>query len=303
MPNTLGHLGVQALLTRSLIKRADLIWIYIGIIIPDLPWITQRLIQTFVPGIDLYDLRLYCVIQASLFFSLILSAAFAFASSNFKKVFIILSISSLMHLILDSLETKWGNGIQLFVPFDWKILNFGLFWPESFPIYLITIFGLIYILVKWKDALTPSLTVSWKFKKVIYSTAFLLVYFLMPIIFINNAEAADNHSVKTLRNYDLHTGKYFEMDRGNYIDLPNGDLVITPFKKEYKVIGLNLNKSTLISIKAKFLSKDEIQIINYHLHIEILRDLPAYLGLLLIGLLILLSNEKLLKRRKRVDQL
>ena len=46
MPNTLAHLCVQGIATRSLIKDADLKWIYTGCVIPDVPWILQRVIRS-----------------------------------------------------------------------------------------------------------------------------------------------------------------------------------------------------------------------------------------------------------------
>ena len=75
MPNTLAHLGVQSLATRALIRDSDLKWIYLGCIVPDLPWTLNRLVKTTVPSVDLYDLRLYVIVQASLFFCLLLSFA------------------------------------------------------------------------------------------------------------------------------------------------------------------------------------------------------------------------------------
>ena len=51
MPNTLAHLGVQALVTRTLLPRAELRWIALGCVIPDLPWIAQRALRTLFDGV------------------------------------------------------------------------------------------------------------------------------------------------------------------------------------------------------------------------------------------------------------
>jgi hypothetical protein len=310
MPNTLGHLGVQALLTRSAFRKSDLIWIYIGLLIPDLPWITQRTVKVFFPAADLYDVRLYCVVQASLFFSLLLSAAFALLSRDFRKVFTLLSINVFLHLILDSFETKWGNGIQLFIPFDWSIINFGFFWPESIKIYAITAIGLIYIFIKWRDALAPSVLFDFNGKKVFISTAILCIYFLIPFFLIDQAESANNHYVGTLRNTEQHTGKYFEVDRGTYVRSSEGEKIITPFKGEYKIAAVEIPSRTLwqkglgekepISIKAKFLSEDEIAIIDYHFHSAPLRDVPSYIGLFLIVIIIVVILKGSLKKTPEV---
>ena len=93
MPNTLAHLGVQSFTTRNIIRNADIKWIYLGCIIPDMPWIIQRLVRYANPDIDMYDLRLYAIVQASLLFCILLSLAFATISKYFWKTFIILSIN------------------------------------------------------------------------------------------------------------------------------------------------------------------------------------------------------------------
>ena len=86
MPNTLVHMGVNSLTQRAIINKADFKWIYIGCIIPDIPWILQRIVQK-IPAINLYDLRLYSIIQATLLFSLLLSAALSFFSKRYWKTF------------------------------------------------------------------------------------------------------------------------------------------------------------------------------------------------------------------------
>ena len=61
MPNTLAHIGVQGITTKSIFKFADLKWIYVGCIIPDLPWVLQRVLK-ITNLFNLYDVRDYCII-------------------------------------------------------------------------------------------------------------------------------------------------------------------------------------------------------------------------------------------------
>ena len=72
MPNTLVHLGVQSVSTKAVFKDADFKWIAIGCIIPDVPWIIQRIILVAQTGIDRFDLCQYVTVQASLFCCFIL---------------------------------------------------------------------------------------------------------------------------------------------------------------------------------------------------------------------------------------
>jgi hypothetical protein len=133
LPNTLAHIGIGGTLTRLAIKGADLKWIYLGCLIPDLPWIFQRLGNILIPNINLYDLRLYVIVQSTLLFSIILSLALTSFSKEYIRTFLILAFGSLIHLLLDSLQEKWTNGVLLLAPFNWDLMNFNLFWPESFP--------------------------------------------------------------------------------------------------------------------------------------------------------------------------
>jgi len=111
MPNTLAHLGIQAVATRSVIKSADLKWICLGCVVPDVPWILQRLVSALNSGVDPYDLRLYAIVQSSLAMSLVLSAALAAFSRRPRTVFAILAFNATFHLVLDALQTKWGTGL------------------------------------------------------------------------------------------------------------------------------------------------------------------------------------------------
>ncbi len=300
MPNTLAHLGINGLVTRYVIKQADLLLIYIGAIIPDIPWIFQRIAPSLYPALNLYDLRLYNVIQASFFFCVIFSTALAQFFIDTKRTFIIFSTGSLMHLLLDSFETKWANGVQLFAPFSWELFNAGFFWPENVFVYALTAFGIFYLIFQWKHALFGSLNFSFKnLRKLVLAFSCFIIYLLLPLLFINYAEEADNHFVKTLRNDKQRIGKYFEIDRGNYVDDSKGDRFITPFNEELKIKNVNLTSSEIMSIRAKFNSRDEIQILDYHIHSN--RDIFSYIGLGLVLLLFILSmlNTKKYKKRFR----
>ena len=39
MPNSLVHFAVQGVVTRSVLRDADIKWVFLGCIIPDVPWI------------------------------------------------------------------------------------------------------------------------------------------------------------------------------------------------------------------------------------------------------------------------
>ena len=70
-----------------------------------------------------FDLRFYCIVQASLFGCLLLSGALASVSSRPWRVFAILGLGSLMHLLLDATQAKWASAVHLLAPISWRSLR------------------------------------------------------------------------------------------------------------------------------------------------------------------------------------
>ena len=81
--------------------------------------IIRRVVRGAVPVVDPYGLRLSAVVQASFVVSLLLCAACAAVSSAPRKVFGILTLNAVVHLLLDGLQTKWATrGVHFFAPFS-----------------------------------------------------------------------------------------------------------------------------------------------------------------------------------------
>lgn len=55
MRNTIAHFGVHGLATRGLLPKASLPLVYLGCMIPDVPWISQRIVNALIPRIDTYE--------------------------------------------------------------------------------------------------------------------------------------------------------------------------------------------------------------------------------------------------------
>ena len=284
MPNTLAHIGIQGFTTRPFLTNSDIKWIYLGCIIPDIPWILQHIVKFAGMGVNLYDLRLYSVVQSSLLFSVILSFAIAMFSIYYWKTFAILSINSLLHLLLDACQIKWANGVQLFAPFSWKLTNFGFFWPESIPTYLLTAIGLLFFILMWKKAISGELDLKFNSSlKSIGLILLLVVYLISPFLLLNESEKQDNHFVHTLRNYEDREGKYIELDRKGYD--PSSKKIESFSNEEINVKGIVLKKSEIISVRGTFINPDTILVSEYHVHNNLLRDGASYVGLSLILML------------------
>lgn len=283
MPNTLAHLGIQGLATRAIMPGADLKWIYLGCIVPDLPWILQRAARPLLSDVSAYDLRLYTIVQSSLFMSLIVAGAFSVFSSRPRRVFAILALGSLLHLLLDAVQEKWANGVHLFAPFSWELLNFGYFWPEDFPTYLLSTLGLLFFVIVWwrvpcgaADLLLP------RGRALALGGILLLAYAFGPVVFLSGPEAQDNHSVKTLRARPERPGRAVEFDRVAYLHRAGGDVLRTFVGEELAVEGIKLDRSGRVSVRGRFVDPDTVLIVELHAHRSLARDLASYLGLTLV---------------------
>lgn len=283
MPNTLAHVGVQSLLTRSVLRDADPRWIYLGCIIPDVPWMLQRVVKMAIPGIDPYTLRAYAIAQASLFGCLILCAALVLITRQSGKIYLILGLNAFLHLVLDACQIKWANGVHFLAPFSWEMTNWGFFWPESLLNYVLTGLGLVYILWQWrrnppqKQRLTPFTA-----RSLIWSSILIVAYFLSPLLFVRGPEAADNHYLDTLRTRENRQEHYVEIDRARYVNTPQGDVLRGWIGEDLRATGLDLNPPATVSVRGTFVTTRELHVSEHHVHLAWFRDGASYLGLALI---------------------
>ncbi|MBU0945724.1 MAG: hypothetical protein KJ804_19230 [Proteobacteria bacterium] len=278
MPNTLAHIGIQTPLTGLLTKEVPLQWIVMGCIIPDIPWIVQRIFHT-IAEVDPVALHLYATTQASLAYCLILSLAVAMLSRDSKKIFLVLAMNSLFHLLLDATQIKWGNGVNLLVPFSWETLHFNLFWPEHFSSYLLTGLGLLILLLQWRKAIHCDLHLQRPnpAKTLCLSTC-LLLYFFSPPLLIDRAYEADTHYSKTLSSAKTRTGKTVALDRATY---SAGDHTLRSYSDQrFKVANPPPLNSSIVSIRGHFLDGETLELSEYHFH-RPYRDPASYAGLLL----------------------
>ncbi|MDW7773497.1 MAG: hypothetical protein SCH71_11470 [Desulfobulbaceae bacterium] len=276
MPNTLVHICVQTPASRMILRDADFKWIALGCIIPDIPWILQRIILYISPGIDLIDLRSYAVIQASLLFCLLFSLALSLFTTAPGRIFFLLALNSFLHLIVDALEIKWSNGVHFFAPFSWQAVHFPIVWPEHTLILVLSLLGigvLIYCGTRdWKKPVT--LTISGKK----WTTAGLLlcVYFLAPFLLFHGPGKADSHYISTLQRTEDRPGKYIEFDR---IRFRGSDRTIQALSGERLQLHGNIPaENAQLSIRGRFLDEKNIRVTAFHVHGSS-RDLASIAGL------------------------
>jgi len=282
MPNTLAHIGIQGWFGRAAFKEADLSWVFAGIVIPDLPWILQRFVRAFFPGVDPYALRAYGIVQASFFGCLFLCAAVSILAKNPKRIFFVTAVNALFHLILDAAQYKWANGVHLFAPVSWKLAGFGWFWPEEWPSLLMAAAGVAFILLSLRSIPKQGIDLLWKpFRSLQPSMIFLAAYFTAPLFLLNGPYTADNHFIRTLSDKAHRTGKSIEIDRNAFRLNPTGPVLRTFFKEEIRLVGNLPRKNGILSLRGRFIDPGTIRVEQFHVHSR-LRDALSYTGLAFI---------------------
>ncbi len=283
VPNTLAHLGAQGILNHLVKRDIDPKLIGLGCLLPDVPWILKRLVTGFELSSDPYTTRLYFIAQASLFVTLCLCGALAFLSQKPQKVFLILGVNAFLHLLLDSLQKKLANGVHFFAPISWDLWNVGWFWPDSLPTYILTGCGVLYLMWKWSTALNQPIPFPPRsILNIGLSLTMLVLYLLLPYVFLEGPRQADNHFVRTLEEKISRIGKPIEFDRRSYIKTSSEDVVEAFGGEKITVTNPPLDHSGTISGRGTFSAQNTVEFQNVHEHVGGLRDASSILGILLL---------------------
>lgn len=255
-----------------------LVWVIIACIIPDLPWIVLKL--GIATGLcNPYDLRLYCTTQASLIFCTILSGGLACFSEKPRQIFLLLATNCLFHLLLDSIQIKWANGVHLFIPFSWLATHFDRMWPEHIFTLTFTIFGALYLILVWKKSTGNGIQLRLQPGKTTTTGLLLITLYLAgPFAFIDTLEKSNFYFINTLRQEENRSGQYIEFDRAHYFAEDN---ILKTFSGErLTLVGQQPQSSGRVSLKGHFITASVVQVGSFHFHRDF-RDIASVLGLLM----------------------
>ncbi len=283
MPNTLAHFAAQGAASRGLWRRIDPRWIYLGCLLPDVPWILRRAVVGLGLPVDPFDLRLYTMAQASLAGTLLLCAALAAVTAAPRLVASVLGLNALLHLLLDATELKWGNGVHLLAPVSWRMTSFDLVPGES-PVYLaLTVAGAL--LVAWEIARRRPAAVGFDLRpaRLAASACLLAAYFLVPLPFLGAIEASGSYSVKVLREVEARSGRAVSLDRTAFLATPAGGFVRPWTGERIRATGAVLDHDATVSLEGTFLAPDVLRVDRLFEHRRD-RDWPSYLALVLLAI-------------------
>jgi membrane-bound metal-dependent hydrolase YbcI (DUF457 family) len=286
MPNVLAHFGGQGPVSSAMFREVAPQWVLLGCVIPDIPWIMYRALRTLVPGLNPYDLRAYAVAQSSLFLSLFLCAAIAAIALQWRKVFAVLALGAVLHLVLDALQTKWANGVHFFAPLSWKLVNFGFFWPESAVTLALAVGGIVYFAWAWRRRRQAALALApLEPRRLFVFSVLTVAYLALPLALREAVVESDSHFLKTLRDTSARAGRYVEFDRVGVLRRDETLYVQTFAGEEISLRAGELTRARVASVRGRFLDATTLAVLEVHPHGPGLRDLASYAGLtLLVGI-------------------
>jgi hypothetical protein len=282
MPNTLVHFAVQGAASHGLWRRLDSRWIYLGCLLPDLPWILRRAVVGFGLPADPFDLRLYTMAQASLAGTLLLGAALAALSAAPRLVASVLGLNALLHLLLDATELKWGNGVHLLAPFSWRMTSFDLLPGESPVYFALTVAGALVVLWEIARERPPAAGFALRPSRLVAAAALSSAYFLFPLPFLGAIEESGSYSVKVLREVEARPGREVSLDRTAFFATPAGGLVQLWTGERVRAIGELPAHDATVSLHGTFQAPDVLRVDRLFEHRHD-RDWPSYVALVLLA--------------------
>jgi hypothetical protein len=288
VPNTLVHFAAQGAASHALWRRLDPRFVYLGCLLPDLPWILRRAVVGLGLPADVFDLRLYTMGLASLAVTLLLAGAVAALTSAPRRTFAVLGLNALFHLLLDATEVKFGNGVHLLAPLSWRMTSFELVAGESLVYLVLGVCGAL--LVGWEIARRPRFAVTpldLGPRRLLAAAALGVVYLLAPLPFLGAIEDSGSYSVEALRDTQARTGRSIGLDRAGFVATPAGGFVELWTGERVRATGAALpSHDALVSLYGTFLAPDVLRVDRLVVH-RGSRDWPSYLGLALLAAVLL----------------
>ncbi|MBU2676967.1 MAG: hypothetical protein KJP16_07765 [Gammaproteobacteria bacterium] len=263
--------------------RVPIAAIFAGCVIPDFPWIVQRLIDATGISLEPISSYAYSIAQASLFVCFFACMAFGFLFTNCRLVAVFAFLSCSTHLLLDSLQDKWGNGVHLLAPFNWEVFSLGVFHIDSSLIYGLSFAGIIpffFISKARQDARSLCLNRV----RLAACGACLLVYLLVPFFLTSDVIASDSRYLQTLENIDERPGKLLELDRETARVEGDTWYTTTHVGEDLSIVNpdVEMKSGDTYSFRAEFVDERRIRLIDWKRHSQ-MRDVASIIGLLAIG--------------------
>lgn len=286
MPNTLAHIAVQGVGNVSWRFGRYVPWILLGAVLPDVPWIASRALRFLNPEIDEVTLELYCVVQASWLFSVLLGVAFAAFAKRPVAVALLLAANTLLHLLLDAVEIKPGSGVHLLAPFSWRTTSFAWAWPEHPAVTAVSLLGAaigIWFLVSPRFRPPADERLVFEAQRFGVAAGAVAVYLALPLTLVDGPWDADYRSVRSLVTSEISVRNRVELERDPVVRRENLTFVRT-FGREYRLIAEDeLPDGAVVSVVGYLSAPATIRATEVHVNATGFRDAASAAGLAIVA--------------------
>jgi hypothetical protein len=200
------------------------------------------------------------------------------------RAFALLAGNAFLHLLLDALQTKWGNGVHLLAPFSWHTWIVGWFWPESGPTWLLTGLGAGVAVLAFVDVRRRAARGAWPGRtRWLASAALLAAYLAFPWLVRDAVVAADVHSLQTLAHPELRAGREAAFDRAWLEVRDDGEARLYALGGVVvRATGALPERSSNVSARGRFSDAQTIVLQEVHVH-GFPRAAASYAGLAVVA--------------------
>jgi len=286
MPSTLIHIGLQGAVAHAVWRRADLLWVYTGCVIPDLPWMACRVVARFPAMVTLLDLRLYGAGQATLIGCLLLCGAVAAFAASPGAAFGLMASASLIHLLMDAAESKWGGGVHLLAPFDWRPLSWDLVSTDGTVITLAAIASAILVAIQWRSAASGGRPLRWPTpRRALVGVLCLAAWLVLPLRWMGSVEASGFLDAPLLRDPGRRAGQALRMDRVTVVRESDRVFTVLANGERIAIEGPVPPEARMISAVGVFLSPDRLRVDTVQTHHAWSREAQTIVGLAVVAIL------------------
>jgi hypothetical protein len=294
MPDLLAHLGTGYAALRWAGGRRHVLLVLTGSLLPDVAWMGRRLLVRLA-GFDPVEVSLWLIPWHTPYSLLLASVAAGLCARAPARATLLLAGGCALHLVLDSAQTRFGNGVLLLYPFSMRETSWRLFWPED-PMNQVLSLGSL-ALLGWAllgpirhrgeapapTAAAPAAPVPLG-RPVRIATASLCILGIAATAAATRRDVVDSNvfGLGFVTDPGAFEGRPVSLDRDRIVG--GSPLEVETFSgRRFPLQGVaGLKPGEVVSLRGT-LRGGTIAVEEVHIHREGLRSLYSYLGLLIFA--------------------
>lgn len=201
MPDLVTHFGTSYLAFRPFPWRVDPRLLFLGALLPDIPWILARVLRPM--SLDPIALYAFLVPFSTPLVVIFLAGLIALLHERRIRCFLTVVIAGLLHIGLDTLQTRPVDGPILFYPFSYRQFSLQWFWPEDAVSYIAVAGSAIVIVIAMRDPIPP---MGFRFKNVGTVLASVFLCGLLALFTQEGTASVAISCAQLIRGWRLYDG-------------------------------------------------------------------------------------------------